>query len=262
MTTAVSTMPRALLLDFGGVVVETFGRPGWRRELAAEVHQALRAAGHTALTRGDVELDITAGRAAHAGWKNAMSRPYAPREATHREFWAEYVAADWPPAERALVVAHAQHLCRRMVELQAERKPRDGIHELLETARQNGVTVGIVSNALVGEVHREVVRELGLDQLIQVQVYSDEVGIRKPNPEIIDMAAQALSVRCADVWYVGDNFDRDVVCGRRAGVAATILMVAKDTYDPPYRVRDTPDLTVADPAELLAVLRAAESSPS
>ncbi|NDL58711.1 HAD family hydrolase [Phytoactinopolyspora mesophila] len=253
--TEIATTPKALLLDFGGVVVETARRPSWQSELAAEVHRMLAATGRADLTAEDIELDIRAGRAAHGGWKDAMSRPYTPREATHREFWSDYVAADWPESDRVLVEVHAQHLCRRMVELQAERKPRHGIHELLAFARDRGILVGIVSNALVGEVHREVVRELGLDDFIQVQVYSDEVGIRKPNPRIIGLASSALSVVPGDSWYVGDNYDRDVVCGRRAGAGATVLMIAEDTYDPPYRVRDTPDLTVEDPAALLAVLR-------
>ncbi|HUR06006.1 MAG TPA: HAD hydrolase-like protein [Nonomuraea sp.] len=33
----------------------------------------------------------------------------------------------------------------------------------------------------------------------------------------------------ADAWYVGDNLDRDVVRGRRAGVGMTVLMTSKST---------------------------------
>ena len=50
---------------------------------------------------------------------------------------------------------------------------------------------------------------------------------------MIHLAARALGVTPADAWYVGDNFDRDVLCGRRAGVGGNILMEAKGTWDLP-----------------------------
>jgi FMN phosphatase YigB (HAD superfamily) len=60
----------------------------------------------------------------------------------------------------------------------------------------------------------------------------------------------------ADVWYVGDNHDRDVVCGARAGVGATVLMVSRSTAKTPYTVRQRPDATVDDPHGLLTLLEA------
>jgi FMN phosphatase YigB (HAD superfamily) len=69
------------------------------------------------------------------------------------------------------------------------------------------------------------------------------------------MAARALSVDPADCWYVGDNYDRDVVCGRRAGVGGTILMRPAGRRDP--AARPQPDAEVADGLELLDLLRTA-----
>jgi FMN phosphatase YigB (HAD superfamily) len=68
------------------------------------------------------------------------------------------------------------------------------------------------------------VRRSGLEPYIGVQVYSDEVGLRKPNPAIFQLVAEALDVSLAACWYVGDTWDRDVVGGRRAGVARVILL--------------------------------------
>ena len=62
-----------------------------------------------------------------------------------------------------------------------------------------------------------------------------------------------------DVWRValgpvGDNFDRDVLCGLRAGIGGNILMEAKGTYDMPYDLGVKPDAIVPSPRQLLALL--------
>ncbi|MER7542343.1 HAD-IA family hydrolase [Spirillospora sp. NPDC127506] len=246
--------PRALLLDFGGVLVETSRREGWAAVFAKEVHDALTRAGCHELDAAAVETDLKAGVAADRCWKDAMSRPYAPPEMTHAAFWGDYVAADWPAPARQLVVAHATPLCKRMGELRQDRRTRPGIPELLDAAAGYGVPCAVVSNSLSGAVHRDYTAATGLAEKLALEVYSDEVGVRKPNPEMIWIATRALGVEPADAWYVGDNFDRDVVCGHRAGVGGNILMVAKGTYDVPYEVRNRPDAVVADGHGLLELL--------
>lgn len=246
--------PRALLLDFGGVVVTTAGRPTWQVELAAEIHERLPE-GAPSVER--IRTDIAAGAVADSAWKNAMSRPREPRELTHREFWADFVAADWPAAALAWVTAEATALCKRMGELRSVRTDRPGIGELLDAAGALGVPVGIVSNALSGAVHRDHMERHGLDKKVALQLYSDEVGIRKPHPGMITTAARALGAPVGATWYVGDNFDRDVLCGRRAGVGAAVLMEDTGTYDRPFPVPVEPDAVVADPYGLLALMERA-----
>ncbi|ADB32906.1 HAD-superfamily hydrolase, subfamily IA, variant 1 [Kribbella flavida DSM 17836] len=246
--------PEALLLDFGGVLVATTGRPGWAGELAAELSDQLSRAGTPELTVDEIRTDLEAGAAADSYWKNAMSRPPTPRELTHREFWTDFVAADWPPGPRAWVTAHASVLCRRMGELRQHRAHREGIPELLDTAAAAGIPVGVVSNALSGAVHRDYLERTGLVKQLAVQIYSDEMGIRKPHPELILLAARALGVPVGRTWYVGDNFDRDVLCARRAGAGAAVLMEAPGTYQRPYAVRAVPDAIVPDPVALRTLL--------
>jgi HAD superfamily hydrolase (TIGR01549 family) len=252
--------PRALLLDFGGVVVHTTSRPSWRTELAAEVHRQLVAAGCRELSVDDVELDIDAGRLADSAWKDAMSRPRHPTEMTHRMFWGDFVAADWPDSAREVVLAHATPLCHLMGRLRSDRQVRPGMDELLTAAADAAVPVGIVSNALCGDVHREFLAGIGWDKRFALQVYSDEVGVRKPNPEMVHIAARALGLDASQTWYVGDNFDRDVVCGRRAGAGGVVLMEDRGTYHGPFPVRDEPDAVVADPRGLLDLFAAAGST--
>lgn len=254
---SVPSVPRALLLDFGGVVVQTTSRPSWRTELAETVHEQLAAVGFSELSLDDIALDIRAGAAADSAWKNAMSRPRHPEEMTHRRFWGDFVAADWPEHARDLVLAHATPLCHLMGRLRSDRAVRPGMDELLTAAADAGVPVGIVSNALCGAVHREFLADIGWDKRFALQVYSDEVQVRKPNPEMVFIACRALGLEASETWYVGDNFDRDVVCGRRAGAGGVILMEDHATYRVPFTVRDSPDAVVADPYGLLRLFSTA-----
>ena len=188
-----------------------------------------------------------------------MSRPFAPRELTHAEFWGDFVAADWPAPARAAVLADAPELCRRMGHLKSTRRLRPGMPELLAAADRAAIPVGIVSNALSGQVHLDWLAEHGLADRFAVMIHSDEARVRKANPEMILLATRALAIAPAEAWYVGDNLDRDVLCGRRAGVGGNILMEAKGTWDLPYELDLRPDAIVPDPRALLALVEAALS---
>ncbi len=238
--------PRALLLDFGGVIVTTTGKPDWPDRLAVEITARLSLVPGNELSANRVAADIRNGAEADSRWKDAMSRPAEPRELTHREFWADFVAADWPASARAWVTAEATALCRRMGELRQHREFRPGLVALLDAAHTLDVPVGVVSNALSGTVHRDHIDRAGLGDRFAVQVYSDEVGIRKPNPRIIELAATALGVPTSPVWFVGDNYDRDVLCARRAGAGAAILIEDKSTFCPPYPPQVAPDAQLPD----------------
>jgi HAD superfamily hydrolase (TIGR01549 family) len=245
-----------LLLDFGGVIVETAQVPDWETLLAAEVARRLEGVAD-APDLGRIARDIGFGARADSHWKNAMSRPFAPRELSHAEFWGDFVAADWPTPARAPVVADAAELCRRLGHVKSARTLREGMIDLLDAADFARVPVGIVSNALSGQVHLDWLEEHGLAGRFVVKIHSDEAGVRKPNPEMIRLATRALDVDPGEAWYVGDNFDRDVLCGLRAGVGGIILMEAEGTWDLPYALDLRPDAFVADPRELLALFAAA-----
>ncbi|MDT0158143.1 HAD family hydrolase [Microbacterium sp. ARD32] len=248
--------PRGLLVDFGGVIVETANRKDWQVGLAAFVHAQLAEAGleFPELTESVIENDIRAGGRADSRWKDAMSRPFAPAELKYEEFWEGFVAGDWPAAARDHVRDNARELCRVMGEMKQERVTRDGFVEFLDLADEASIPVAIVSNTLMGQVHRDYLTRTGLTERFAEQIYSDEVRVRKPNPEMIHLGARAIGETAATCWYVGDNFDRDVLCGVRAGVGGNILMEARSTYDLPYELSVTADAIVADPWGLRELL--------
>lgn len=254
---------RALLLDFGGVVVATTNNPDWVERLAAEVLRRLDDAEVThELSRERVERDLRAGSKADSRWKDAMSRPFAPAELTYVQFWADFVAADWTEGPHRYVIEHARELCRLMGEFKQTRATRPGMLELLDAADAADVPVAIVSNTLMGVVHRDYLDQTALTHRFAAQIYSDEVGVRKPNPKMILLGAEAVDVPVEECWYVGDNFDRDVLCGVRAGVGGNILMEARSTYEQPYELDVHPDAVVADPYGLLELFERSRAEAS
>lgn len=249
-------VPDALLLDFGGVIFQTRKDPAGKRILAEKLAERLARAG-IATDIDRVHASVEAGLTALKHWKHAQSRRRAPRELAPREIVGDFLVSDLDDASRALLAAEASDVLLGVTTTLSAHDLRPGIRELLDLADAHSIPVGIVSNAHSGRSHREVLAAHGLEDRFVVQCYSDEVGMRKPHPGIIELAAAACGTTPDRCWYVGDTQDRDVVAGRRAGVAAVILTRSHHTDDPPFAVDAAADATYDTPEGLADALRAA-----
>lgn len=214
--------PRVVLFDYGGVLAEVTS-PDRVPALARELRAELTGAGAGALTADLIESDIRGALRAYDGWKTAQSRRRDPVEMTPRGLW-ELVAVDWPEQERAYVLAHAVPLTERVEGAVLLRTARPDATDTLRELTRSGVRTGLVCNCLSGAFARSELRRDGLTDLLAVQVFSDEVGYRKPGRRILDMAMTALGGTAGSTWFVGDKWNRDVLAARRAGLAGAVLM--------------------------------------
>ncbi|WP_022871689.1 HAD family hydrolase [Nesterenkonia alba] len=251
---ALHRAPRALLLDFGGVIVRTARRTQGRAEFAADLSQRLAATG-VKVSAERIEACLTAGATALKHWKHAASRRREPRELDVTEILGDFYFGDLPDPARAVLTGWGAELLDEMSTALTDHLLREGAAELIDYARTAGIALGIVSNAHAGRAHRRILAELGLDAAFGVQIYSDEAGIRKPHPQMLQRASTALGVELAECWYVGDTLDRDLVAGRRAGVGAVVLTRSQHTDEPPFLVDSAPEAVVETPAQLLTILR-------
>jgi putative hydrolase of the HAD superfamily len=82
---------------------------------------------------------------------------------------------------------------------------------LLESLRERGLKLGLVSNAFDPGwlLHRDL-EQMGLADRLDFAVFSSEVGKRKPHPAIFERALEALGVAAADAVFVGDRLVEDV----------------------------------------------------
>jgi len=211
--------PRALLLDFGGVIADAPREDPAAPAMVRRLSELLGGA----LAEDRIASDLLAGARAYARWRDEVGTQAEPRELTHAEVWDGFVTADWPAGARAAVQQAATPLAYAWT-YRPEWTVRPGIPEVLAAAAARGIPVAVVSNTLCGAAHGDFLARVGLSGAFETQLYSDEIGVRKPNPEMARRAARELGVAVEQAWFVGDSYTRDIVCARRAGVGAAILM--------------------------------------
>jgi putative hydrolase of the HAD superfamily len=107
-------------------------------------------------------------------------------------------------------------------------------HALLESLRDRGLRVGLVSNALDPPhlLHRDL-EQMGVAQRLDVAVFSSEVGWRKPHPAIFERALEAVSAAPEETLFVGDTLATDV-----AGAAALGMHTCQALW---FRADEDPD---------------------
>ncbi|WP_182354312.1 HAD family hydrolase [Flaviflexus huanghaiensis] len=243
--------PDGLILDFGGVISLSRKNAGWQRIVASSVWDLVRT---DDLSVARIADDVSAADTAYSLWRDAMSRPADPSEISHEAYVHDFMAADWPAMARNRLVGHESEICQMVSTVQVTRTVRPGIARLLKWCDEHDLPVAVASNALSGSVHRATIEQFGFSHLILGQVYSDEAAVRKPNPALIHRAADLLGLTADRCWYVGDRVDRDILCGHRAGVAATILIPVPGAPPRPFPVPVEPDATLRDPGELVGLL--------
>jgi putative hydrolase of the HAD superfamily len=96
--------------------------------------------------------------------------------------------------------------------------PRAEMADLVRRARAAGIPTGLLSNSLGGGGY-DVYTGYDLPALFDVIVISHEVGLRKPEQPIFQLAADRLGVAPQDCVFVDDTF-ANVRAARAMGMAA------------------------------------------
>ena len=244
--------PQGLILDFGGIIALSEKNPGWEGRAASEIAMML---GANSIPHEQITSDLGAAATAYSLWRDAMSRPRSPLEIDAGTYVHDFITADWPTTIRETLIGRESEICTLISHHQVIRTLRPGIREILQWCSQEGMPVSIASNALSGQVHRAFNAEHGLSQYIAAEIYSDEAGVRKPNPQLITLAAEAIGLDAGQCWYVGDRLDRDILCGKRAGVLSSILIPVPGAPPRPYSTPLKPDREFAEPSYLLGTLQ-------
>ncbi len=113
-------------------------------------------------------------------------------------------------------------------------------------------SLGIISNGSP-EVQYQKLERLGLKQLFQCIVLSEELGIRKPDRRIFTHAAAEIGRDPDECLHVGDNYEADVVGSRAAGLKS--CWFNRDRVQPPQS-GIKPDIEIHELSELPELLDA------
>ncbi|MBG0560039.1 HAD family hydrolase [Actinoplanes aureus] len=228
--------PEAVLFDFGGVLADAPYRAA-PPELVLRIYNLARGA----LTPGQIQRSLTEGGEAYARWRDEDW----PDELPQAEVWERFVIGGWPPLAQVRVRGAVPRLSYDWAWREGWAL-RPGIPEALAALAEAGIPMAVVSNTLCGAAHRDFLAKAGVGRLFAAQIYSDEAGVRKPNPQMIWNATDKLGVSPAACWFVGDSRRRDILCARRADIGTAILMPSgrDDPADPsPW---PAPDAVVTD----------------
>ena len=85
------------------------------------------------------------------------------------------------------------------------------IREMLEEIHRSGCFMGIVTNG-DSQHQRDKYTGIGLDRWIDPEHFlaSGDVGVSKPDPEILRIAQDRWKLEPEQTWYVGDSYGHDI----------------------------------------------------
>lgn len=100
--------------------------------------------------------------------------------------------------------------------------PSPGAVEAVNALANQGFVLCVVSNTgrTPGVMLRQVLARYGLLERFCVMSFSDEVGLRKPRPEIFRLTLARAGVDLARAVHVGDTPEADIAGARAAGMRA------------------------------------------
>jgi putative hydrolase of the HAD superfamily len=130
------------------------------------------------------------------------------------------------PREGPLVDALDDAYCHPI--LSALPVANEGAEEVLKVLQGRGMRLGLICNTgrTPGKMLRLVLERLALASHLHILTFSDEVGLRKPHPEIFRHTLSALGVAAAEAAHVGDDAMTDVAGARGIGMRAVHLRQA------------------------------------
>lgn len=102
----------------------------------------------------------------------------------------------------------------------------------LDNIRANRA-IALTSNTgfIDGAYMREALRTVGIIDRTNHQIFSNEIGVAKPDTKIFAKTAELLGVEASLITHVGDNFDADYVGATKAGMRAVHLSDETDRAD-------------------------------
>ena len=98
----------------------------------------------------------------------------------------------------------------------------DDVPDALARLGAAGIQVGVISNS-DGPYQRRKMAAAGLDPLVDVAVFSGDLGVSKPDPQIFLAGADLLGLSPSQVVYVGDRWATDTIGALSAGLSAVWL---------------------------------------
>ena len=166
----------------------------------------------------------------HEEWNRACfsSEHEICRPTRHEDVLATLARTINPDISHELVKEAAEHRQRRFDYALTE--AREDVLEVLDTLKQKGVKLALVSNASTAEV--AAWPDSPLSRLIEHTFFSCECGFRKPDNNIYRHAIESTTTNASNCLFVGDGGSDELRGAHRAGLKT----VHTTQFSAPHRV--------------------------
>ncbi len=97
--------------------------------------------------------------------------------------------------------------------------PTEGIEEFLTFLKSRGIRTGVISNiSYCEEAVKERISTVVPNHEFEIIIATSKYMFRKPNKRIFELALEKVDLASEDVWYIGDQYECDIVGARNAGI--------------------------------------------
>ena len=241
---------QAVFFDMGGTIETFWHNRELRLEATPGIQERLVSAGiGLQLSNEQLFEVVSAGLEHYHGW-----RMHSLEELSPRRVWSEYILNGYlvDPIRLASI---AEDLMLYIDTRYYQREMRPEMPAVLETIRQMGLKIGLISNVCSrGQVPMNL-EKYGIRHYFDPLVLSSEYGRRKPDPAIFHYAARLANVPTRTCVYVGDRISRDVTGARRAGYRLAIQIRHNFEHGEEDEGK-TPDAIIDNMTQLVDILKA------
>lgn len=127
--------------------------------------------------------------------------------------------------------------------------PADGLDLALGALKAKQIRLGIITNGPT-ILQNATLDCLKIRDYMDCIIVSETVGIRKPDPQIFQLALSQMELSASDVWYVGDHPNNDIIGAQSAGLTAIWIRGFHEWTDTTHQA----DYTIDDLAGLLKLI--------
>lgn len=134
----------------------------------------------------------------------------------------------------------------------ASGEPTEGIEEFLTFLKENHIRTGVISNiSYCGNAVAKRINDCIPDNSFEFIIATSEYMYRKPNKHIFELALEKAELQPEEVWYIGDQYQCDIVGAKEAGLFPVWYIGAIDMkYEPKEDI-----LTIDKWNELIELLK-------
>jgi putative hydrolase of the HAD superfamily len=134
----------------------------------------------------------------------------------------------------------------------------DDVREVLETLKQMNIKTAIITDGRIIKQYEKVLR-LGIDDLIDHVIVSDEIGIKKPNEKLFEYCLKKTGVKGEEAIYIGDRLDKDIKPASNLGIHSVYIHRGgkhdfnKSDVEKPEQI--SPKYEINDMRELINIIK-------